>query len=223
MELEDSYIFTGIQDTDYKIINQLDDQDLFNICQVNKYAFHLCKQSKTLKKRLALYTHKFDIFTGVPELDELILEETDDETLYNAYQINTYSNNLCINSYILNNRLQKYKFYLLVNKIINYVFINYKLITLYTDKSYNNIIHMLNNINALFIDTTNYNNYQTNIVVDKVIIGKRTYLNEWYIDIYYKDGYRKYVDTYDITIEQLQEFLFTTFNNHTFLTNILYN
>ena len=47
--------FTGNKDVDLVILNQLNDRDLFSICQVNKYISSLCNEDFWKKKFMRKY------------------------------------------------------------------------------------------------------------------------------------------------------------------------
>ena len=49
-----------------------------------------------------------NIFTGIPEMDTMILHELDDKTLYNMAQVNMYVYGLLMNNNILRNRIHTY-------------------------------------------------------------------------------------------------------------------
>ena len=49
-----------------------------------------------------------NIFTGIPEMDTMILHELDDKTLYNMAQVNMYVYGLLMNNNILRNRIKTY-------------------------------------------------------------------------------------------------------------------
>ena len=55
-----------------------------------------------------------NIFTGIPEMDTMILHELDDKTLYNMAQVNMYVYELLMNNNILRNRIHTY-----LNRVIN--------------------------------------------------------------------------------------------------------
>jgi hypothetical protein len=51
--------FTGMKDIDLKILSQLEDKDLFNMCLVNTYVSNLCKDEILWKNRLFKNYKKF--------------------------------------------------------------------------------------------------------------------------------------------------------------------
>ena len=52
MNLEDTNIFTGIPEMDTHTLHQLDNKTLFNIAQVNQYAYELCMNDLILRQRI---------------------------------------------------------------------------------------------------------------------------------------------------------------------------
>lgn len=55
MELEDTKIFTGHPEIDTYTLYQLDNRTLYNVCQVNQYAYELCLNDITLRNRIKTY------------------------------------------------------------------------------------------------------------------------------------------------------------------------
>jgi hypothetical protein len=53
---------TGNADTDYIILNQLDDEDLYHFCQTNKNLNNLCKSNKILFDRVKIYSDLLNNF-----------------------------------------------------------------------------------------------------------------------------------------------------------------
>lgn len=73
-------------------LHELDDESLYNLFL-------------TIKNQ---DTYGSNIFTGVPEIDTLILHELDDQTLYHIAQLNRYGYELCINDIILRKRINNF-------------------------------------------------------------------------------------------------------------------
>jgi len=48
-------IFTGLPDADVNILHQLDDNQLYHTCLVNKYSYNLCQNDKILRDRFNHY------------------------------------------------------------------------------------------------------------------------------------------------------------------------
>jgi hypothetical protein len=46
-----SFKFTGVKDTDFLILSQLEDRDLFNVCKLNAYTQELCNDQSFWRKR----------------------------------------------------------------------------------------------------------------------------------------------------------------------------
>lgn len=55
MELQETAIFTGIPEVDTLNLRELDNETLYNICQVNLYAYDLCFNDSILKKHIREY------------------------------------------------------------------------------------------------------------------------------------------------------------------------
>ena len=49
--------FTNLDDTDYRILFELDDQSLYYLCHTNKYVQSLCFNNLILSKRIKDYSH----------------------------------------------------------------------------------------------------------------------------------------------------------------------
>lgn len=52
MEIQDTNIFTGYPEIDTQILHGLDRRSLYQICQVNKYAYGLCINDIGLKRKI---------------------------------------------------------------------------------------------------------------------------------------------------------------------------
>ena len=74
MELEDTKIFTGIPEMDTHILDQLDNKTLYDVCQVNQYAYELCLNDITLRNRIKAYLRRRrgGLRYGVMEQDVLL-------------------------------------------------------------------------------------------------------------------------------------------------------
>ena len=76
MELEDTKIFTGIPEVDTHTLDQLDNKTLYDVCQVNQYAYELCLNDITLRNRIKAYLHmqrpRGGLRYGVMEQDVLL-------------------------------------------------------------------------------------------------------------------------------------------------------
>lgn len=55
MEVHETNIFTGIPEIDTLFLHRLDDKTLYNIAQVNMYAYELCMNDIHLRKRINSY------------------------------------------------------------------------------------------------------------------------------------------------------------------------
>lgn len=103
---ESTQVFSGIRDIDEQILDALDTKSLYNACHLNQYAFNVCQQSSVLRKRMRDYIGQN--LTHIPEIDEKILEELDNKSLYNVCQVNNYVFDLCQHSPILKPRVLNY-------------------------------------------------------------------------------------------------------------------
>lgn len=210
MELEDTPAFTKIPDTDLRILGQLSDKDLYETCQSNRYLFHLCQNSKTLRERVRKYAHKFDIFEAGQDISGEFLLAMDPETLYNTCQLNTYSFSLCQNNPVLRKRIHDYKQFLIkVNNIIN----NQMYAILIKDPSYHKIVDILANMNVKLHDTSNIEGIYDNPQIYNIDVYYGNYTPN--IDVYYIDRGIKNIDEFKVTSKQIKTFLITNYNNHT--------
>ena len=65
MDIYDTRIFTGIPEIDTSILHELDDETLFNTCQINAYSSELCWNDKILRGRFNEYKKKYEPYHQV--------------------------------------------------------------------------------------------------------------------------------------------------------------
>ena len=214
MELEDTPTLTQNPDTDLYILSHLNDKDLYETCQSNRYVFHLCQNSKPLRERVRKYAHKFDIFEAGPDVGGEFLLAMDPETLYNTCQLNTYSYSLCQNNPVLRKRISDYKAF--VVKVENIIHNGMDVNLTVKNPSYYKIVNVLNEMNINLLHSTNDLNYNDPQIYKITINYYNTgHSSGYFIDIQYIDDGKGYTDEFAVTPTQLKTFLITNYNNHT--------
>lgn len=96
--------FIGNEDMDLKILESLDDTDLYNSCHTNKYIQNLCFNDEQLYMRLR---NMVPLFID-PDMDYVILSYLNDDELYQVYLSNKDAAKLISNSKLVD-RIKRYK------------------------------------------------------------------------------------------------------------------
>ena len=100
-------LFIGIAEMDTHILHQMDDEMLYHICQVNHYAYELCKNDFRLRKRIKNYISVKPKY-WFETIEEQLLYDMDDDLFYEIIRTNRNLRDIAMKNSILKQRYYNY-------------------------------------------------------------------------------------------------------------------
>ena len=148
--------FTGIKDVDLLILKELDDEDLFSLCQVDKYINNLCNNesfwlNKLLKKYpdyklLKMEATNKDIYKELYQLEKLKTEFNLKQSIYGLKYINLND------QYVKDlDELKEFPKYLTNLQTVEYINLSYNQISEIPDLNLPNLEELILNDNNIKI------------------------------------------------------------------------